>query len=292
VGKLTTTRDPLFIIGTGRCGSTVFHDLLAQHPRVTWLSHLTNRHPTRPQLNSLLLKFFAVPGADRILRKQWYPVEAYRFWDHYYRGFGMPYRDLFAEDLFPGCIEPLRAAARACVTPARPHLLCKITGWPRLGFLNTVYPQAKFINVIRDGRAVAASLLRVKFWRGWHGPDSWGWGPLSTEQNERWKGYRHSFVALAGLQWEILMDAYERTKHIVPPERMLEVRYEELCADPIGVTRRAADFAVLDFPEAFQRRVERLRLESRNDKWKQGLSAEQQGVLNECIRGPLSRWGY
>jgi hypothetical protein len=153
VGKLTTYRDPLFIIGTGRCGSTVFHDLLAQHPRVTWLSGLTNRHPARPQLNSLLLKFFAVPGADRILRKQWYPVEAYRFWDHYYRGFGMPYRDLDAEDLFPGSIQPLRAAAQACVTPARPHLLCKITGWPRLGFLNTVYPQAKFINVIRDGRA-------------------------------------------------------------------------------------------------------------------------------------------
>jgi omega-hydroxy-beta-dihydromenaquinone-9 sulfotransferase len=178
------------------------------------------------------------------------------------------------------------------VTPSRPHLLCKITGWPRLGFLNAVYPQAKFINVIRDGRAVASSLLRVWFWRGWHGPDNWDWGPLSAEQDRRWKSYGSSFVALAALQWEILMDAYERTKHIVPAERMLEVRYEDLCADPVGVTRRATEFAGLDFPASFQRSVQRLRLESRNDKWKQGLSPAQQNVLNECIREPLARWGY
>ncbi|MGH8189319.1 MAG: sulfotransferase family protein, partial [Steroidobacteraceae bacterium] len=162
----------------------------------------------------------------------------------------------------------------------------------RLGFLNTVYPQAKFINVIRDGRAVAASLLRVHFWRGWHGPDNWGWGPLSAEQNERWKDYRYSFVALAALQWEVLMDAYDRTRHVVPADRMLEVRYEELCADPLGITREAAEFAGLDFPATFQRRVQRLRLESRNDKWKQGLSPAQQSILNECIRDSLSRWGY
>jgi hypothetical protein len=292
VGKLATTSDPLFIIGTGRCGSTVFHDMLAQHPRVTWLSKLTDRYPTRPAINSMLLKCFAVPGAAPILRKKWWPIEPYRFWDHYHRGFGTPYRDLTAEDVIPGSIGPLRTAAAACVTPGRPHLLCKITGWPRLGFLNTVYPQAKFINVIRDGRAVASSLVRVKFWLGWHGPDNWGWGPLSAEQDRRWKSHRCSFVALAGLQWEILMDAYEQTKHAVPAERMLEVRYEDLCRDTVGQTRRAAEFAGLDFPGALQRRIQRMRMESRNDKWKQGLSPAQQTVLNECIRDRLSRWGY
>ena len=37
---MTTTKltKPIIIVGTGRCGSTVFHRLLAKHPGVMWLS--------------------------------------------------------------------------------------------------------------------------------------------------------------------------------------------------------------------------------------------------------------
>jgi len=27
---------PIFIIGTGRCGSTIFHRMMAEHPHVAW----------------------------------------------------------------------------------------------------------------------------------------------------------------------------------------------------------------------------------------------------------------
>ena len=53
--------------------------------------------------------------------------------------------------------QALRAAAQTCVSARRPRLLCKITGWPRIGFLHAVFPKREFINVIRDGRAVASS---------------------------------------------------------------------------------------------------------------------------------------
>lgn len=283
--------DPLFIIGTGRCGSTVFHDVLANHPRVTWFSRLMISHPRRPQLNSMLLKLRALPGIGHAL-KEISPVEAYPFWEQHFRGFTMPCRDLTAEDASPYAVESLRAIMPACVTRSRPQLLCKITRWPRLGFLHAVFPNAKFIHVIRDGRAVASSLLRIHFWRGWLGPQGWGLGPLSAEQNERWQKYGQSFVALAGLEWEILMDAYERARRKMPADRLLEIRYEDLCADPLGVTRTAIEFAGLEWSPAVQRSVAALRLRSQNDKWKQGLSPAQQAVLNDCMRDSLPRWGY
>lgn len=284
--------DPVFIIGTGRCGSTAFHDLLTLHPDVTWLSDWVNRFPDRPQLNRMALRGHSIPGVRRLVRHRWHPIEAYRFWDYYYPGFSMPFRDLTAEDALPAASARLRAAAAACVSRHRPHLLCKITGWPRLGFLNAVYPDARFICVIRDGRATAGSLLRVKFWTGWRGPGSWGWGPLSTEQNERWRSYGQSFVALAALQWEILMHAYERARQVIPASRLLEIRYEELCADPVGITRQAAQFAGLEPSAHFERSVRGFRMVNQNDKWKQGLTPAQQAQLSECISDCLQRWGY
>lgn len=291
-GVPASIADPLFIIGTGRCGSTVFHDVLTHHPCVTWLSRLTISHPYRPWLNSTLLRLLSLPGAAATLRRKVSPVEAYRFWEQHYRGFTAPYRDLTADDVMPHSLHALREATQACVTASRPRLLCKITGWPRISFLHAVYPQAKFINVIRDGRAVASSSLRVPFWNGWRGPDNWGWGPLSADQSERFRAYGCSFVALAGLQWEILMDAYEAAKRSVPDDRIMEIRYEELCADPVSVVRAACEFAQLDFAPSLQRHMGNFSLRSQNDKWKEGLSPAQQNTLNDCIRDCLSRWGY
>lgn len=56
------------------------------------------------------------------------------------------------------------------LTKKRNRLLFKITGWPRVGFLHEIFEDAKFIHLIRDGRAVAYSLLQQPWWEGWRGP--------------------------------------------------------------------------------------------------------------------------
>lgn len=286
--------EPLFIIGTGRCGSTLFHDLLARHPRVSYLSPLANQYPTHPGFNRSLLAGVDVPGAGWALRRRWHPVEAYRFWDHYYHGFSKPFRDLTAEDTLPVVTRRLRPALQRFASHRRPHLLCKITGWPRIGFLQAIYPKARFINVIRDGRATVNSLLQVEWrWDGWQGPTHWNWGPLSPDQQARWEAYDRSYVALAALQWEILMQAYEQAKSVMSsPERLLEIRYEDLCADPVRTVKLATDFAGLDFSGQFRREIEQFRVRDQNDKWKRDLSPSQQAVLTNCIRDALLHWGY
>jgi omega-hydroxy-beta-dihydromenaquinone-9 sulfotransferase len=286
-------RDPIFIIGTGRCGSTLVHDLLTRHPEISFLNRYANQHPTHPAYNKVSVACFDLPGAAPLARRKWFPVEAYRFWDHYFRGFSRPFRDLTAADVYPSTGPKLRAATQAFATARRPQLICKITGWPRIGFLQAIYPNAKFISVIRDGCATASSLLHVHFWDGWQGPDKWSWGPLSAERNQRWQSYDRSFVALAGLQWEILMEAYEQAKNTMSqPERLLEIRYEELCAEPMSVLRRAAEFAEVEFCARFQDSVRTVQLHDTTDKWRRDLKPAQQSVLTDCLKASLEHWGY
>ena len=103
--------DPLFIIGTGRCGSTVFHDVLAYHPRLTWLSRLTNNYPHKPWVNSSLMRLLSLPGGEAIVRSKISPLEGYPFWEQLYRSFTAPYQDLTADDVMPHSLRALRAAS-------------------------------------------------------------------------------------------------------------------------------------------------------------------------------------
>jgi hypothetical protein len=282
---------PLFIVGTGRCGSTLFHDLLTRHPDVSFMTPLANRHPTKPIYNRLCIECINLAGDA--LRRKYFPVEAYRFWDQHFRGFSRPFRDLRAADATPGVIKSLRRATRQFASPRRPFMIFKITGWPRIGFLQAVFPRAKFISVIRDGRSVANSLLNVHFWDGWLGPERWSWGPLDPERHARWHRYDRSFVALAGLQWEILMDSYRQAKAAMPdPSRLLEIRYEELCSDPLRVFHQATSFIGLEFKPSFERAIASARLRDANQKWREDLDATQQAILNDCLSQALEAWGY
>ena len=106
------------------------------------------------------------------------PGEYYNFWDTHAYGFSETCRDLVRSDVTPLVKKQVRAALEPMLTPSRNRLLVKITGWPRMGFLNEIFEDAKFIHIVRDGRAVASSLLHVHFWNGWHGPQSWRAGLL------------------------------------------------------------------------------------------------------------------
>jgi len=45
---------------------------------------------------------------------------------------------------------------------------------PRIGFLQAIFPDAKFIHIVRDGCAVANSRMNAPFWKGWQGLNTWG----------------------------------------------------------------------------------------------------------------------
>jgi hypothetical protein len=287
----TQLAKPIIIVGTGRCGSTALHCLMARHPNLAWFSGFLNKHPDG-NVNRWLMRAIDWPVIGRYFTSRFQPWECYPFWEEHCRGFSEPCRDLTADDVTPRTHAAMRGVMERLVTAKRSRLLIKITGWPRLGFLREIFPDAKFIHVIRDGRAVANSNLAVDFWDGWRGPQSWRFGSLSPAEQDVWDRMGRSFVALAGIEWNKLVTAARITQSVVLPENFLEVRYEDLCADRFGVMWRILDCCELPMTSTFESELRQFPLESQNDKWRKDLTRRQQEVLENVMRDQLQSCGY
>ncbi len=90
---------PIFIVGVGRSGSSIFHRMFADHPRVAWLSVLCDHYPDKPGRNRALMKGVDAPAIGPLLKRKFGPAECYGFWNHHFRGFARPCRDLVAGDV-------------------------------------------------------------------------------------------------------------------------------------------------------------------------------------------------
>src|SRR5262249_17176757 len=105
------------------------------------------------------------------------------------------------------------------------------------GCLNTIFelfPGARFIHIIRDGRDVVSSLIRKRDANG----RLW----------EDWESAHHVWTNHISIGCE-----FGKT---IPPEQYFELRYEDLTRDDVGYARRIFDFlgiplhpAVVEFCE-------------------------------------------
>ena len=78
----------------------------------------------------------------------------------------------------------------------------KLTGPSRMHYLNSIFPDSRFVHIIRDGRAVVNSLMNVDFWRkkgGFKKP--WWKNGLTNNDLRMYDRYKQSPLALAAIQW-------------------------------------------------------------------------------------------
>ena len=287
----------LFVLGTGRCGSTLVHDVLARHQDVGFVSNVDDRLAflgSRGRWNQAI--YARTP--ERLTRKgrlRFAPSEGYRILAREVSpAVVAPVRDLVADDATPWLAERFRrffedrAAAQSVDV-----FLHKFTGWPRAGFIHRALPEARFVHVIRDGRAVASSLLQMPWWGGYAGPGAWGWGPLPEPYEAEWAASRGSFVVLAGLEWKLLIDAFDQAKAALPADRWLEVRYEDVVANPREAFGSILRFAELPWTEDFERRFSSQAFRAdRTDAFRRDLSVRDVDQLERALGGHLRRMGY
>jgi sulfotransferase family protein len=141
-----------------------------------------------------------------------------------------------------------------------------------LDLMNALYPDAYYIHIVRDGRDSARSL------------SSMGWFTGSLED--------------AAAEWRRSVLA---ARDAGRPARFLEVRYEELMADPATVIPRLYDFLDLRAGDNVRRaalaeaRVERntdARTSVGTEKWRTLMSAEEQAVVLRTAGDALVAYGY
>jgi len=284
---------PVFIIGAGRSGTTILYQCLSTHPELCWFSNYSDRFIGNPFLifmhRALDLPIIGPRVKRNIINRTGprfniRPVEADRIY-HDFCGFRHDIRstehdqDPVAERKLKGLI-----ARHMGLTGKGRFLSKQISNNQRIRLINSIFPDALFVHIMRDGRAVANSLLNVPFWDNvelW-----WQSGKRVSEcRAEGWDPVR-----LCAENWRRDVEELLANREILG-QRYMELRYEDFTSDVKGAMKRITEFCGLGSPESFMGNLPSS-LPDMNQKWKRGLSEEQKRIANEVQGELLSRLGY
>lgn len=287
----------VFVLGTGRCGSSLLHEMLAQHEDVGFLSNVEDRLPIPAAVGRWNGPIYRrLPLAATVKgRMRFAPSEGYRALAREVSPIiGTPVRDLVASDVSPWLGARFRRFFdRRAAAQASDVFLHKFTGWPRARFIDAALPRARFIHVIRDGRAVANSLVQMPWWQGYRGPTGWGWGPLADDDQRAWEAAGRSFPVLGALEWKLLMDAFAEAKGSVASDRWIDVRYEDLLRDPTATTKELLEFVELSWTARFEDRFGRYTLDaSRAEAFRRDLDPSDLSAIEGVLGSRLRALGY
>ena len=145
----------------------------------------------------------------------------------------------------------------------------------RVRLLNSIFPDAKFLHIIRDGRAVAFSILnKIEITGDRFALFDVGFKDILGDkyQPERPELYNY------GLAWgEFVIRGREASA--VAQDRYYEVRYENLITEPYNELKNIVDFCELDWYNEFEEKIPPT--QNMNEKWKQKASKEQRIDLEE-----------
>lgn len=287
----------VFVLGTGRCGSSLVHEVLAQHEDVGFLSNIEDRLPvpaSAGRWNGQLYRRMPLALIEKG-RIRFAPSEGYRALAREVSPvISTPIRDLVASDATPWLGSRFeRFFHRRADAQERGVFLHKFTGWPRAGFIDAVLAGSRFIHVIRDGRAVANSLLQMPWWRGYGGPERWGWGALPDADQQAWEAAGRSFPVLAALEWKVLMGAFTEAKAVIDPARWIDVRYEDLVRDPTATTKQLMEFMGLEWTTGFEERFRRYHFQtSRTEAFRHDLDPSDVSPMEDLLGSHLRALGY
>lgn len=301
------------MLGTGRCGSTIVGQIVAMHPDVGFIANVDDRFAglnRKGRLNNAIYRSLPAQlqkqGGRRggrphsrlgsaVRSVAMTPSEGYRLLDrHVSPMLSAPVRDLVAEDASAWLSERLRRFfEERAQAQGRELFLHKFTGWPRARLLHAVFPEARFVHVVRDGRAVASSLIQQPWWAGFGGPEAWTFGPLPQADHALWEESGRSFAVLAGLEWKVLMEAFDEARAAVPPESWLELRYEDIVARPRAEIGKLLDHLGLGWTAEFDRVFAGLELsEGRRDAYRSELPERDVELLERALAPQLRAHGY
>jgi hypothetical protein len=290
---------PTFIVGPARSGTSLIYKALCLHPDAAWISNWVARFPGLPTLAVLNRIARVMPGRARDV---WFAGGSNAY------VYGTPRR--LTDRLFPMPVEgePVyRAAGRSAPGAATDDrarerlrrafgrvaalgggtvLISKRIGNnQRIPFLAETFPNARFIEVVRDGRAVAYSLSRVDWWRSsvvpWYGgtPSDW-----EAEGGDPWE--------LCARNWVEELGAIRSGLRAVPSERTTRVRYEALVGDPLATLDAVARSAGLEPDPRWREALQVLTFPDRNEAWRDQLPTPAVERITAVQRAHLEELGY
>jgi len=257
----------VFLVGAGRSGTTLLYKLLCLHPDVAYISNFENRYRWFP--DGIAAR--AVSGrADQKLRA-WFNQRGNAYFTNrplFLKAFPTPHE---GESVFEACGVPLFPArgelpdekTSQCLRErfdrirrgarARTFVSKRTANNRRIEYLSAIFPQARFVNLVRDGREVARSLASVSWWdrhRVW-------WDGRTALEMEHAGEER---LAICARNWVREFEEVRAQLASVDPSRIMELRYEALLHDPVHHLEQILQFLGLERLASFHATIRSLNL--------------------------------
>lgn len=134
------------------------------------------------------------------------------------------------------------------VQTGRPHLIEKLPiNNFRLRFLRQVFPQARFVHIVRDGREVAGSIQRAADRGGWFGANRYKWRLLAEFAGTRRQGLPIDELCRDNyerglLEWALSVGEVERFCVDLPSRAFLEITYDGFIDRPVETINEVLSF--------------------------------------------------
>lgn len=236
------------------------------------------------------------PARSAVAKLLPYPTEPWAFWQSRIARF-TPMQDGLWLPESPGESDILAAECdrvrddvqSLLEAQQRGRLLSYHAGHARMRLLSVPFPDAIFVHVLRDARAVAESFHRMVaggVFRTWEERDRW-----PRVWPERWRrdfaDRHHDPFGLCVYLWMHFTTTIRAEARGLGPNRYLEIRYEDLARDPAGTLKNLFETASLPASARVAWLLERLRPRSAVGKWKTALSTAQLRVIDDIIEPDL-----
>lgn len=275
-----TTASPIFIVGLGRSGTTLLRLMLNAHPNIAipYETNFLDKYGEKirdygdlqvsSSLNRLLTDLLSEPQL--------------KFWDC-----SITKEEVLNELKLSTAINMAAVLSALYMVYARKHSKSrwgdKSAYIDTIPILNSLFPTAKFIHIIRDGRDVIRSTMRLS------------WGPNDYIAGAMW--------------WNDNVWVCRRMGAVLGPERYIEVRFEDLVNNPQTEMRRLLSFVgetfsdqVLSFhvnaksyvPQEvdFHYNVDKEFIKARCFAWKEEMSETENALFQRYARQMLGELGY
>ena len=296
---MTHSKKQIFIIGCPRSGTTYLMRLLSSNKQFSWVSNELNKSPFSYQL-SKGLKFYKTPvfGKGFYLKSNMFgkplptPVEAWNFWNSHIDYFQWKPEHCFTprnsspEDLNESQIEKTRLAVdEICKYSGNSVFLSKYTDFPRIKMLKKIFPEAKFIHLVRDGRAVANSYTQ-KIKSGDFNTskeiDNW-MSAWPEEWQNKFKELDNNPIAFTLTQWKFFVSQIKSELEELPKEDYIEIKYSKLTSDQDSEINKLLSFCDLKMDSNMKYFMKQKPSNDMNFKWKEKLSKEEKYIFNEVL---------
>lgn len=252
---------PVLLVGSARSGTTHLGSLLSAHPEIAGWSE-----------------------ANEVWDPEWYP------WDESEPGRRWPLEfdvDEFVARWWDDARHrqpQIRTTFGAYAWARRRTVFLNKTPYNsyRIPHLEEVFSgTARYVELVRDGRAVAGSYARHLR------PKMVEWPPASRIAFRSDPG---ELLVTAGRAWLAAIEAIDLARPMLS-DRLLTVSYEDLCRSPGEVLSEVAEFVGIE-PNGWDPNVIPAAAEPRNQRWESDWSVDDRQRLERAIATGLRSRGY